>query len=97
MIKEVLGELEDIKKLVRLLEQENEKLRHELTQAYKHCKREAQRAAETEKTDRDEPTLLRLYNEGFHVCNIKFAQSREEECLFCLGLLRRQDDEVGEK
>ena len=28
-----------------------------------------------------------LYDEGFHVCHAHFAQTREEDCLFCLSLL----------
>jgi regulator of replication initiation timing len=30
-----------------------------------------------------------LYDEGFHVCHARFAQTREEDCLFCLSLLHQ--------
>ena len=30
-----------------------------------------------------------LYDEGFHVCHAHFAQTREEDCLFCLSLLHQ--------
>lgn len=33
--------------------------------------------------------LQDLYNEGFHVCHAHFAETREEDCLFCLSLLYR--------
>ncbi len=95
MVKELLTELEEIKNLVRSLELENEKLRHELIEMYNQQNKVPGNKSKI--TNDNEPsTLLRLYDEGFHICNVKFAQSRQEECLFCLSLLRRQDSEVGE-
>lgn len=98
MVKELLLELEEVKKLARSLEEENEKLRRQLTDAYSsYCDEKVRKSNDTEGGSEDS-TLLRLYNEGFHICNVKFAQVREGECLFCLGLLRRQgDNEVGVK
>lgn len=92
MVKELLNELDEIKKMTRSLIQENEKLRHQLTEAYNSPPDLDTELIKEHETS--EPTLLRLYNEGFHVCNVRFAQVREEECLFCLSLLRRQDGEV---
>lgn len=31
--------------------------------------------------------LDKLYEEGFHICHARFAQVREEECLFCRSFL----------
>ncbi|MTI82082.1 MAG: DNA replication initiation control protein YabA [Firmicutes bacterium] len=96
MVKDLLFELDEVKKLTRSLEQENQKLRRQLTEAYSQYHSDDNNK-KPEHTDEDESTLMRLYNEGFHICNVKFAQAREEQCLFCLGLLRRQgDDEVSE-
>ena len=95
MLKELLAELDEIKDLARSLEMENEKLRSELTEAYKQQSNQPDNHAAA--VNSEPSTLFRLYNEGFHVCNVRFAQSRSEECLFCLSLLRRQDgDGAGE-
>lgn len=92
MLKELLSELEEIKKIARSLEQENAILRRQLTEVYNN-NHETQAKEQPPATTPSESTLVSLYNEGFHVCNVRFAQGREEECLFCLSLLRRQDGE----
>lgn len=36
-----------------------------------------------------EAELLKLYNEGYHICPTHFAKSREgEECLLCLAFMK---------
>ena len=38
-----------------------------------------------------------LYDEGYHVCHAHFAQSRDEDCLFCLSLLHQAVKEDGQE
>lgn len=34
--------------------------------------------------------LLKLYNEGFHICHLNFGEQRDRDCLFCIQLVENK-------
>lgn len=74
---EMLAEIKELKTKVYSLEKQNQQLRAKL-----YTKRSQGEGYEN---------LVRLYDEGFHICPMHFATARNqgEDCLFCLGFLKR--------
>jgi regulator of replication initiation timing len=83
-IKEALHELVEKN---TTLEIENQRLREHLQELNKL----ANTANDTEKQElsKSRMNLEKLYEEGFHVCNILYGSRREndEECAFCLDVI----------
>lgn len=87
MLQQMLGELHKLKEEVQNLEDENARLRREVAGIYLEQDREAGVAVPARREGLE--NLVRLYDQGFHVCNLHFGQARTGECLFCSTFLRR--------
>ena len=73
---EFQNEIEVFKSQVEVLEQKNEQL-----------------SAYLKKDEKSKSTgnLIKLYEQGFHICHESFGQMRDEDCLFCLNIIGRTD------
>lgn len=86
----LMMDFQEIKEQVTKLEQENERLRGQLS-PHNLVKTALPQAtlpmAQQDLSNDGHDTLVKLYEEGYHVCHLNFGQEREGECLFCLGFL----------
>ena len=79
-----LAEVEAIKKNLKQVIEENDKLRERLG--------EVEKTSSAKSQHHGRENLQRIYNDGFHICTYSYGQRREndEECMFCDELLFRE-------
>lgn len=85
-------EIKEIMNKVEALLEEIETLRLEAEMLEKKNEQLSQYIQKEEK-DESVGTLIKLHEQGFHICNEFFGRLKDGDCLFCLNLIDRAGKE----
>jgi len=86
-MRSLMDEMARLRPYVKALEEENIRLKRDAALPAEETKRVLANAEHIQSVAHD--NLVRLYNEWFHVCHLRFGQLLEGDCLFCVGFLRK--------
>lgn len=91
---EMLADLQKLRKKIGVLEEENAALRRRVAEITVTAMAGETGAGVTNEGQQDigRQNLIKLYLEGFHVCNFQFGQLRGEDCLFCAAFINKERD-----
>ncbi len=87
-MQDLAADLARIKRYVQQMEEENARLKEELSRrARPSGPQESGGAEPAEASGMD--SLMALYDRGFHICSLYFGGFRHGDCLFCAAFMQK--------